>query len=292
MANSPDTVRVTDIVARINAAHNVNYTRIGKAAGGVNHGAWILRDVNGREAVLKVGLGRDLDRLRRVREVVGRLRSRGYPTPEWILVGRDDHGDCYQVQQRVPGRPIGRLTAQTASQLVTVLERQAGLNPCPERNLSTFVRDEFRAASDHIRTLGPEPASVAERYDLLVERIGPVELPREDLVHGDFNTCNVLAWRGRVSGVIDVDALGSGTRAIDYGWLLRELYVVGVDDPAAIRIVREAGEAVAGPPVLALCVALTAVDIVRWVAGHSPAELPSVTEGLHQLADDLDNPLG
>ncbi|MGH3094751.1 MAG: hypothetical protein ACRDMV_01965, partial [Streptosporangiales bacterium] len=64
--------------------------------------------------------------------------------------------------------------------------------------------------------------------------------------------------------VIDVDACGSGTRAVDYAWLLREAYVRRAE-PEAIATIRGAGEAVAGPGVLAICAAATAFDITRFL---------------------------
>jgi hypothetical protein len=128
-------------------------------------------------------------------------------------------------------------------------------------------------------------------FDRVLACYGPVELPGGDLVHGDYNSCNVLMHDGAISGVIDVEALGSGTRAIDYAWLLREAWVVGAGEDVA-RLIRRAGEAVAGAGVLAVCVAATAFDIVRFQAVHDdPANMPGVLDSLHRLAEDLSKPL-
>jgi aminoglycoside phosphotransferase (APT) family kinase protein len=113
-----------------------------------------------------------------------------------------------------------------------------------------------------------------------------VDLPGGDLVHGDFNTSNVLAQHGEISGVIDVDACGSGTRAVDYAWLLRGAYVEGAE-PAMITTIRQAGEAVAGPGVLAICAAATAFDLTRFKYVYDQESLPSILPGLHRLADAL-----
>lgn len=145
-------------------------------------------------------------------------------------------------------------------------------------------------AAAALQSLGTAEADLVDHYRRLIARIGEVELPTGDLVHGDFNTCNVLMHAGRLSGVIDVDALGSGTRAIDYAWLLRETYVDGAD-PGVIPMLRRAGAAVAGPEVLAYCTAVTALDIVRWLAHHAPAGVPRVIPRLHALADDLARPV-
>ena len=43
---------------------------------------------------------------------------------------------------------------------------------------------------------------------------------------------------------------------------------------------------------LALCVAATAFDIVRWQAKHDdPRNVPGVLASLHRLADDLSTPI-
>ena len=54
-----------------------------------------------------------------------------------------------------------------------------------------------------------------------------------------------------------------------------------------IATIRRAGEAVAGPGVLAICAAATAFDITRFQYGYDPDSLPWVLAGLHRLADSL-----
>lgn len=117
-----------------------------------------------------------------------------------------------------------------------------------------------------------------------------MQLPGGDLVHGDFNTCNVLLDQGRVSAVIDVEELGSGTRVIDYACLLREAYVERYDDEVRL-VLRRAGEAIAGPGALAVCAAATAFHIVKFKLRFQPDRIASTLAGLHQLADDLAGPV-
>jgi aminoglycoside phosphotransferase (APT) family kinase protein len=45
-------------------------------------------------------------------------------------------------------------------------------------------------------------------------------LPTSDLVHGDLNLGNVLARGGAITGVVDWDAIGLGSRAVDLTGLL------------------------------------------------------------------------
>jgi aminoglycoside phosphotransferase len=134
--------------------------------------------------------------------------------------------------------------------------------------------------------LGTPGRSLIARYDRLLDEHPSAHLPTGDMVHGDFNTCNVLLHRGTVSGVIDVEALGSGSRVIDYACLLREAYV---DDYVVDvrRMLHRAGAAVAGPAALALCVTATAFFIVGFKRRHQPARVTRTLDRLHQLADDL-----
>jgi aminoglycoside/choline kinase family phosphotransferase len=106
------------------------------------------------------------------------------------------------------------------------------------------------------------------------------------MVHGDFNSCNILLHAGDVAGVIDVQDLGSGTRVMDYACLLREAYVEGYGDEV-IRLIRRSGEAVAGWASLVLCVAAAAFFIVEFKLRQAPASLATVVARLHRLADDL-----
>jgi Ser/Thr protein kinase RdoA (MazF antagonist) len=157
----------------------------------------------------------------------------------------------------------------------------------PERNWSAYVLAELDVCKELVRRQVPVASGLVDRYEQVLDQFGAVELPGGDLVHGDFNSCNVLVHHGKVSGAIDIAGLGSGTRTIDYAWLLREAYAEGTDDSEIIRLIRRAGEAVAGPEALAFCAIFTALDWLLWMAHHLPHDVPAVIDGLHRLADDL-----
>ncbi len=225
--------------------------------------------------------------------LVDRIRSAGYPTPTWLASGVTPDGSAYHIVDFVPGVPMSRstLTGQTAAQLVEVIEDQIGLDPDPVQAWSRYATAcAFgETASDPrpvLRSIGPAGVKLVEHFDAVLAPYTALNLPDGDLVHGDFNTCNVLIHHGAVSAVIDVEACGSGTRAVDYAWLLREAYVRGAE-PEAIATIRRAGEAVAGPGVLAICAAATAFDSTHYKYRYDPDSLPLMLAGLHQLADAL-----
>ncbi|MFJ4856421.1 phosphotransferase [Streptomyces sp. NPDC088730] len=144
------------------------------------------------------------------------------------------------------------MTADSALSLVGVLEMHAGLDPGPERRWSQFVTDQMTGHRDEDsqrpagrdRRDGRKPAQACER---LPAAHGPVTLPSGDLVHGDFRPGNILCHADRISGVIDIEALGSGTRVFDYATLLSAHGIT----PEAMDILGTAGERVAGAGALA-----------------------------------------
>lgn len=284
------------VVEEINQVHGLRFVVRARCRGGMQGGAWLLADPDGRQAVLKWRPKGTLRRRPWLGDVVTRIRATGYPTPAWIAAGDTRASESYHVQEVVPGEPANLASETTAALLIEVVESQAGLDPDPPQDWSAYVSSCAREDPEDgprrfLQQRGADGRELLAHFDRVLASHGPVELPGGDLVHGDFNSCNVLMHDGAISGVIDVEALGSGTRAIDYAWLLREAWVEGAGDGVA-RLIRRAGEAVAGAGVLAVCVAATAFDIVRWQAVHDdPANVPGVLDSLHRLADDLGTPL-
>jgi len=60
----------------------------------------------------------------------------------------------------------------------------------------------------------------ARRLRSFLEPTRNHRLPVSDLVHGDLNLTNVLVGGGEISGVVDWDHLGLGSRAVDLTSLL------------------------------------------------------------------------
>ena len=283
--------RVQQLLREINHAHNVEFTLRERCHGGVI-GAWLVTDPAGRRAILKSNNGM-AHRIARHPTLVDRIRAAGYPTPAWLAAGVTPDGTAYHVMDFVTGEPMSTspLTGRMAARFVEIIEGQVGLDPDPVQDWSRGARACAFAEDDSgrrpmLRRIGRTGVDLIEHFDALLAPYKELGLPSGDLVHGDFNTCNVLAQDGRVTGIIDVEACGSGTRAVDYAWLLREAYV-RTAEPDAITTIRLGGEAVAGPGVLAICAAATAFDITCFRHDHDPDSLPQLLPGLHRLADAL-----
>jgi len=284
----PETARL--VLADANRTHGTTYHLAKPLNGGFQSGTWLLR--NGRNgdaaAILKWSPNRTSapQILRRAR-AVERARAAGYPTPAWLASGVAELGFPYHIQQYVPGSSPRRLTVEVAERLIPVLEQQRGLDIDPQHCWSKYTRDRLAGGWDHTRkaiasssTQGP---GFVESIDALLASFGRVELPAGDLVHGDFRLDNVLFDSERVAAVIDIEALGSGTRAFDYATLL----TVDDADPAGWELTRLAGEQVAGPGVLAHCFALVALDLAEFVRQRVPGRLPVILGPLRDRAEAL-----
>ncbi|HEX6446283.1 MAG TPA: phosphotransferase [Streptosporangiales bacterium] len=279
--------RLADTLA---AEHGLRFTPRSRFASGLQGGAWLLVADTGARAVLKWSSDWSPEHLGRVADTVDRLRDAGHPTPPILATGAAG-GHAYYVQAHAAGVPSTPLDSERTELLLDVLERQRDLEPLLDNDYRDHVRvsvaDES-AGSLRSRTAGSGPAgrALVDRYDAVLAGVGDVALPHRDVVHGDFNSCNILLHGGRVSGVVDVAGMGRGTRVFDYACLLREAYVEGYGDDVTRRI-HTAAEKVAGPDVLAVCAAAAAFFIVPFKQAHQPGALDRTVARLHRMADAL-----
>lgn len=268
-------MNIGQMLDEINRRHGLRLVPRRRFETGLQGGAWLVADPAGRPAVLKSWPGES----RNLATTIDRLRAHGYPTPRWLAEGRNGEF-AYCVQEFAPGRPASPITAATVSTLLDVLDRHNGLGSRGGRDWNGEVVE--------MAYLG---RNLTGRYTQLMKTYEGVELPAGDLVHGDFNSINVLLDGNRVRAVIDVDNLGYGSRVIDYGCLLRESYVEGYG-PAVIEPILDAGLAVAGPGPLALAATAAAYFIVGFKRKHEPHRLPEVLARLDRMADDLGSAVG
>lgn len=278
------------ILETIERDHGLGFTLRKRFESGLQGGAWLIEDEAGTPYVLKLGeLG---THFRDLTKTIDRLRREGYPTPQWLGYG-ETRKHAFAVQKYLKGGASTPLDNHKAKQLIEVLELQANLDPEPERNWSDHIKtvateEGSGTLRQQVRDLGTHGDRLLAHFDQVLAKYPDVRLPRTDMVHGDFNSCNILLYDNKVSGVIDIDAMGSGTRIFDYAALLREAYVEGYGG-AVTEPVRVAAERIAGPGPLVLCAAATSFDIVRFKMRHQPERMDEVLDRLHQLASDLSN---
>lgn len=276
------------LIDELNRRHRLRMHDPVRSQGGLQGGAWVLRDSDHDQLVLKVRPDDRSSFRTGALPMVNGLVAAGYPTPRWLAAGVSTAGDSYIVQQWIPGRPM---TADDGllSDLLMIIESQANQAPKTDRNWSNYVagvpRDDDGLVT-RLRSFGRPGVDLAAHFLSVLATVDVDEaLPGGDAVHGDLNTCNVLVHDGAISGIIDIEAMGRGSRVIDYGWLLREAHLGKFPDHQIVRI-RQAGEAVAGRAALVRATVATGIDIAVFVARRDALD-PDTISRLHGLADDL-----
>ena len=257
------------VLEEVNLTHGSTYRLVRPLLGGFQSGAWLIQDDARRTGVLKWTCDRTWARqVQRASRAVARIRQRGYPTPAWLAVGTTSSGYGYQVQRYVPGTRREHLTEHTAYQAVSILELQTGLDPDPDRcwsdYLTSTIHHERASMITEVSATGVAGTELSTQAAQLVSRYDVPVFPRSDLVHGDFRLANVIFDDDTVRGVIDIEALGSGTRAFDYATLLDH----ELADDTAVELLVAAGSQVAGPAVLAHCFAHVVLDLALFVHRH------------------------
>lgn len=266
------------VLAEVNGAHGAAYRVLRPLTGGYQGHAFVIGDPSGRAAVLKWGTKSSwAPQVLRASSVVARVREAGWPTPAWLHVGVTRAGFPYQVQEFVEGSPMSRLGPVEVDLLLTMVDLQVDLDPDPQRGWSPFIYqtvfDNRDGSREAVRASGPAGAAVVEEFMRLYAPLRGLAIPDSDLVHGDLSTANVLVANGAIAGAVDVEQLGSGTRAADLAALWREGYSSSSSDPVAVARLRHAGEAVAGPEVFRLCVAAGVFTLAKFVLDNNPAVL-------------------
>lgn len=249
--------------------------------GGHQSGAWRLES-DRQVAVLKLAAPNWVQQMLRAEQAVAKVRAAGYPTPAWLATGKIN-GIGYQIQEFVQGKEVGVINVAEAGELIKVLELQAGLDPDPGRCWSDYLAGQLTTGLDALRadvarTGAPGYDLIAACNQLLATTDPDARFPRTDMVHGDFRYSNVLLDHGTVSGVIDIEALGSGTRVNDYATLLDHTDI----EPDALELLIEAAIEVAGPAALRACFALVALDLVRFI--HNNSSLPDHRPATNRIA--------
>lgn len=264
--DGPEATSTGRVLAEVNAALRSTYLLVRRLQGGIQSGAWLIQDDAGGQAVLKWSAGRTwAEQIQRASRAVAVVRRRGYPTPAWLAAGVTASGCGYQVQEYVRGRPRDSLTEETARRAIDLLELHRDLDPDPDRSWSEFVNAKFKhewtSTISEVSAIGAVGVELAEHAARLRSRYELPVFPGADLVHGDFRLGNILFDEKCVSGVIDIEALGSGTRAFDYATLLDDDFA----EDTAVELLVAAGSEVAGPALLAYCFVHVVLDLALFM---------------------------
>jgi Ser/Thr protein kinase RdoA (MazF antagonist) len=207
------------------------------------------------------------------------LAARGYPVAERLWHGRLDDESYVILEGRLTGLPLATMDSETLDAFLALVELQAGIDVDLEggfdvaRWVSLVLFDGWEGWWDAARGGSPAAESVCERLAALVEPARDVGLDQSDFVHHDLNLSNVLALDGRITGVIDWEGGGFGSRAVDLACLLFEwerLRLAGAPElppDGADRILARM-ETVGGEAALRLAVTYRAVSVMGVTASR------------------------
>jgi Phosphotransferase enzyme family len=152
------------------------------------------------------------------------LAGRGYPVPAITWHGSLDGTWYLTIQPSLPGRPLAGLGTEELGQLLALTGLQADPQPAPAGWdvswwISAVLFDGWEQWWDTTLAVAP---GATRRLRLFLEPAWGHRMAGGDIVHHDFSLGNILARGGSITGVVDWDDAGSGSRAVDLAALLFE----------------------------------------------------------------------
>ena len=253
------------VVAELNVALGTDYQLVRQLTGGLQSTAYELTG----DVVLKWTDNPEwAPRVRQAAELVRRARAVGYPTPAWLTVGTTAAGSPYQLQELVPGSPP-TLDDGLARQLIEICELQRDLLP-EDRDASWsawssgVVFDGWDGVWERVQAYDDEASDLLQRYAELCGPYRDHELPHHDFVHGDLNMGNLLVADGRITGIVDIEAAGGGSRAYDLVSLAASAARDGADS-GVDEVFLEAALRASGRAAVAVCAGAAFASVAEFV---------------------------
>jgi Ser/Thr protein kinase RdoA (MazF antagonist) len=148
------------------------------------------------------------------------LGARGYPVPAILWHGMVSAEWQVTVQSRLPGRPLGTLDGPVLEEALGLVELQAGAGIADEsRDFTSYVANVLFDDWDDVWANAPRACPAAgplcARLRRWLEPAWGLRLPAADYAHNDLNPSNILTDGNRITGVVDWDEFGLGSRALD-----------------------------------------------------------------------------
>jgi aminoglycoside phosphotransferase (APT) family kinase protein len=280
--------RVLAEVARVVGAHGLEF--VGEMPRGESRTAFMV--VAGtEELVVKVAPGGPsaLENQKRLVRLVGGLRSRGYPAPEYLGAGEAE-GTVFTVQRLLPGEvldpalggpPEQDLFAELLPELLAAIELQAGAGDLAEPSWPRWLLSTIETGGDGYCL--HETMRQAEGTALLLERLqelarrncdGPVR--RDDVVHFDMNPANIIHDRRRLSGIVDWNIPFNDACQGDRGFDVATLLFYSYDLPATREMLWEYAIRTSGIAWTTVYLCHLSLRQVEWARRHYPGTAAEV----------------
>jgi hypothetical protein len=148
------------------------------------------------------------------------LGSRGYPVPIIVWHGMLDDRWHVTVQNRLPGQPLTSLTAPLLDAVLRLVELQADAGiPAGDRDFTGYIAHVLFDDWDDVWVDAARSAAAAdqlcERLRGWLRPVWGLSLEPTDFATNDLNLSNVLSDGIQITGVVDWDEFGLGSRALD-----------------------------------------------------------------------------
>ncbi|HEY2079240.1 MAG TPA: phosphotransferase [Streptosporangiaceae bacterium] len=172
------------------------------------------------------------------------LGARGYPVPAILWHGMISAQWHVTVQNRLPGRPLNSLAGPLLGEALRLVELQADAGiSAGDRDFTSYVANVLFDDWDDVWAdklqASAEAGALCTRLRRWLEPAWGLRLPPADYANNDLNLSNILTDGARITGVVDWDEFGLGSRALDLTALAFDCERGG-DHAAADRVLARA----------------------------------------------------
>jgi hypothetical protein len=176
------------------------------------------------------------------------LAARGYPVPTIVWHGPARDRWHLTVQNRLPGRPLTALDERLLDEVLTLVGRQADAAiPAGHRDFAGYIANVLFDDWDEVwADAGGAAPALCARIRQWLTPVWGLRLPPADFAHNDLNLSNILTDGERITGVVDWDEFGLGSRALDLVVPALDCEQLGAP-AAADRLLAAAASAVGDP---------------------------------------------
>jgi Phosphotransferase enzyme family len=176
------------------------------------------------------------------------LGARGYPVPVFIWHGMARDQWHVTVQNRLPGYPLTTLDGRLLEEVLQLVERQADAAiPADDRDFTSYIAnvlfDDWDQVWADAARAGGAAGPLCARIRRWLQPTWGLRLPPADYAHNDLNLSNILTDGEKITGVVDWDEFGLGSRALDLIALALDCQQRGAH-AAADRLLARAASAV------------------------------------------------
>jgi aminoglycoside phosphotransferase (APT) family kinase protein len=148
------------------------------------------------------------------------LAARGYPVPAIIWHGMARDQWHVTVQNRLPGHRLTTLDGRLLEEVLQLVERQADAAiPAGDRDFTGYIAnvlfDDWDEVWADAARAGDGADALCARIRRWLQPVWGLRLPPADFAHNDLNLSNILTDGEQITGVVDWDEFGLGSRALD-----------------------------------------------------------------------------